>query len=82
MKTFIYSREAKKASYALNIVLNIYEVINNIPAYVAEAKFNTGSTPGDISEAMHALAIKGLIPEKYKTGYYPYGNQEFNIVAL
>lgn len=79
MKTFIYTREFKKSTYGRTVTCTIYRVKNNLPIYVGECKYNTGSTPGADSEVFQELIRLKLIPKSYYnlskndwggTGYY------------
>lgn len=74
MKTnYIYTTEVRKGKYANNVTANIYKIENNIPTYVCEHKFNTGSCKGYASEVFTALFNAGEISEgRYNrdNGYY------------
>lgn len=65
MKTFIYKQEFRKATYGQNVTCTIYRVKNNLPIYVGECKYNTGSSMGADSEVFNELIKLKLIPKKY-----------------
>lgn len=84
MKTFIYTTKTTKTRFSPNKELEIYWVNNNFPTNVASCKFNTGSTRGEISEALNALACAGIVDKKYKDTYYSDRDKEcgFQIIEL
>lgn len=43
MKTYIFTKEYRKARNYENVICNIYRVKNNKPIYVGVARFSTGS---------------------------------------
>lgn len=87
MKFFIYVREEGKASRTRSgvpLTFRVFEIADNIPAYVGEAKANSASYKGDESTVMNFLASEGKIPDSFKDGYYRRSepNEIFTITGL
>lgn len=55
MKTFIYTKTEKSASYGTKVTLSIYHVKNNVPKFIGDAHYNTGSYRGEDHEAANVL---------------------------
>ena len=73
MKTFIYTKSSKPASYCRICTIQVYRVKNNRPIYIGEGIFNSGSTKGEESEAYRVIVdAKQLSRRAYKNagGYY------------
>lgn len=61
MKTFIYTKTQKPATYGTKVTLSIYHVKNNTPVYVGEVKYNTQSYRGEDHEVAVLLLEHKLI---------------------
>lgn len=64
MKTYIYTTE-KRHTRELNRYCRIYRVKNNVPQYIGEVEFSTGSYRGEDSEVFNKLIEIGQIPKSY-----------------
>lgn len=85
MKTYIFTTEYKRASYCSKAICKIYRVKNNVPYYVGECTFNTGSCKGNVSEVFTTLIDLKEIPESWKGNGYYYnspGISKFKIIEL
>jgi hypothetical protein len=92
MKTFIYKEIRHPNRTRNNREVTVYRVKNNIPEYIGEFKYSTGSTRGGIHEVFNFLMNNNLIPKKhYKdsenawrgAGYF-YGQvtEKYNIIEI
>lgn len=74
MKTFIYIKTEKRATYGTNVILSVYHLKNNKPNYVGDVKYNTQSYRGENHEVANLLVDKKLINRNSidKGGYINY----------
>lgn len=88
MKTFLFTTEFKNASYGQNVINRVYQVKNNTPIYIGDARYNTGSHRGHEHEAMQVIIDKKLLPkncmDRPKHGYIvrEKQNKVFRLVSL
>jgi hypothetical protein len=84
MKTFIYKETKHNNRTRNNRELTIYHIKNNMPVYIGNYEYSTGSTRGAKHEVFNYLMDNGYIPKKYYKssecdwmgpGYF-YGNVE------
>ena len=64
MKTFIFKIREGKSSYGVNYFVSVYSVKNNIPTYLFETKYNSGSYKGHEHQVFGELFKNGYITEK------------------
>ena len=76
MKTFIYTKKERRATYGMNVTLEVYRMKRNDPHHVCTVKFNSGSTSGECTEVLRAAALYGELPKKYMHKHYAWQMQE------
>lgn len=72
MKTYIYTTE-RRSGKKMNRYCRIFRVINNVPKFVGNVKFSSGTTKGAPSEVFNKLIELGELPTSYADiakGYY------------
>lgn len=70
MKTFIYSTKFKNSKYGSNVILRVYRIKNNLPIFLGEAFYNTGSYRGHEHEALDLIIQKKELPKNCQKGKY------------
>ena len=66
MKTYIFV-QGEAVQRGRNTSITVYRVVNNVPVYIDDNEYNTGSWKGPLATAHNLIAAK----EGYKTdGYY------------
>ncbi|BES63131.1 hypothetical protein [Dysgonomonas capnocytophagoides] len=82
-KSYIFTKYIKKGRYYNNVTVNIYKIDQNIPSFICEHKFNTGSCKGYASEVFTALFNAGEITEgQYNRDNGYYNDREENDVRI
>lgn len=64
MKTFIFKIREGKSSYGVNYFVSVYSVKQNIPTFLFETKYNSGSYKGHVHQVFGELYSNGYITEK------------------
>ena len=85
MKHYIFTAKESKASYCVNVTLNVYRLKNNKPSFIGSTKFNSGATKGNESEAFKVLMENKEISKKLfdsTRGYYSWQMREKGILSI
>lgn len=72
MKSFFATKTSGKVRRmgTYTLTFSVYQITKNLPVYIGTVEASSGSYKGDESCVMNYIANTGLIPAKYKEGYY------------